>query len=102
MVMHLNGWGTKAASVVAIAAMLTLFLNLADTRYAMAGDMKALQASFHAQEVRDIEDKVAIIEDNIYVIEREDILTNREIAQVSKLKNRKAKYLRRLNDINPR
>ena len=95
----LNGIGKSAVSVVAIAAMFTLFLNMADSRYAMAGDVKDLKASFHAREVRGIENEIAKIEDNIYVIEREDILTNREKAQVSKLENRKAKYLRQLRDV---
>ena len=95
----LNGMGKSAVSVVAIAAMATLFLNMADSRYAMASDFKSLRVSFHVKQIQLIEDDISIIEDDIAIIESEDKLTNREKTKVSKLKNRKAKYLRRLQDV---
>lgn len=95
----LNGMGKSAVSVVAIAGMFTLFLNMADARYAMASDVKELKVSFHRKEMRLIEDNISIIEDEIDIIQSEDVLTNREKTTVSKLKNRKAKYLRRLEGV---
>ena len=95
----LNGIGKSAVSVVAIAAMFTLFLNMADSRYAMASDVKELKVSFHNKEIQLIEDDISIIEDEIDIIQSEAVLTTRDKTKVSKLKNRKAKYLRRLGDI---
>lgn len=95
----LTRWGERAVSVVAIGAVFTLFVNVADSRYAIADDFLKLKSSLHSREIRDMEDKITIIEDNLYVIEQEEVLTNRDRAQVSRLENRKAKYLRRLEDI---
>ena len=95
----LNGMGKSAVSVVAIAAVMTLFLNMADSRYAMASDVKDMKASFYDREIQLIEDDISIIEDDIDIIQSEDVLTTREKTKLSKLKNRKAKYLRRLTGI---
>jgi len=95
----LTKWGERAVSVVAIGAVFTLFVNIADSRYAIADDFLKLKSSLHSREIRDMEDKITIIEDNLYVIEQEEVLTNRDRAQVSRLENRKAKYLRHLEGI---
>jgi hypothetical protein len=96
---YFHGWGAKAGSVLAIGAVITLFINLADSRYAWASDMRAIKSDRHAEKVQALEDKVSDIEDSIYVIEVEDMLTNREKSEISKLENRKSKYLRRLSDV---
>jgi len=95
----LNKWGERAVNIVAIGAMLTLFVNIADSRYAIADDLKKLKADLHARDVLEVEDKIAILEDDLYIIQQHDILTNREKAKISRLENRKQKYLRRLQSI---
>jgi len=97
----LTKWGERSVSVVAIGAVFTLLVNVADSRYAIADDFIKLKSSLHSREVRDMEDKIAIIEDNLYVIEQAATLTNRDRAQASRLENRKAKYLRHLKSIKP-
>ena len=56
----LNKWGERAVNIVAIGAMLTLFVNIADSRYAIADDLKKLKADLHARDVLEVEDKIAI------------------------------------------
>lgn len=100
---------TKPAVISVAAAMVVALPALAmieqrfDTRYAMAEDFKQLQEIFVDTAIDDYEEKVEELEESITnqltrVRQSGGVLeTNGRIEQ---LKNRKAKYLRKLDRLN--
>ena len=95
----LDGIGKKATNITAILILMGIVVGFLDVRHAKSADFKALKTSFQAKHIQLIEDNISDIEDEIDIIQSEDALTNRDKTKVSKLRNRKAKYLRRLGDV---
>jgi len=102
----LSGLAVKVAAIGAVMATTAGFI---DFRYAHSADLKAHMVAADKSKIADkiehYEDKISITEDALAVLEAQRAdrpLTPKEALVETQLQNRKARYLRKLEAVNPR
>ena len=95
--------GSRVAIVVGLITIAGTGISIFDVRYAMAGDVDAVQAMIQSEVSRNeqravqaIEDKIEDTDDSINRLQIKRSLNPSETMRLLQLKARKEKYIRRL------
>lgn len=94
--MKVEALGSKAAAITSILVLVGMVIGFLDVRHAKAAEYRELKHELTAMQRDRYEEKIEEIEDSISRLEAQEKLSDWEKLHLSQLRDRKQRYLRRL------
>ena len=100
--MNIDTWGNKAKAILSIAGVITLLgtgLAAYHADFARAGDLKSLASVVTTREIKDTEERIESMEEEIAILAAKVNKSEAETIRLEQLRQRRERYLQTLRDL---